>query len=214
MREEAGGVGQPGYLRFTSIASTLGRNPFMAFGERFIAPLLPLRKKLAKKREKITATRIKMLPGAAPKPHCLPPFPSPRPFATRVQFDPLPSRRAVVVQVEIYIRPTKSPRMRMRMRIGDGEGEGLEVEGWQGVGEGAVVEDNADGACLLSSAHKFTKISQPTDQQNKKPTLQGSYEEGKERKEEVERVELASAVAGSEHCSCQGAHSHTRTHTT
>lgn len=123
--------GQPGYPRFTSIASTLGRNPFMAFGERFIAPLLPLRKKLAKKGKKITATRIKMLPGATQTPP--PPFCSPHPFA-HGSSSTLPNRRAVVVKVEIYIRPTKSPRMRMRMRIGDGEADG--VEGWNGMGKG------------------------------------------------------------------------------
>lgn len=88
-------------------------------------------------------------------------------------------------------------------------GRGLRWRVGKGKGLAPVVEDNADGACLLSSAHKFTKISQPTDQQNKKPTLQGSYEEGKEGEGQAERFELASAVAGNEHCSCQGAHTHT-----
>lgn len=106
--------------------------------------------------------------------------------------------------------------MRMRMRIGDGEADGVEVEGWDGRGKGLapVVEDNADGACLLSSAHKFTKISQPTDQQNKKRTLQGSYEGRQEGKREAVGVELASAVAGRALQLPRRTRTHTLAHTT
>lgn len=85
----------------------------------------------------------------------------------------------------------------------------------KGKGLAPVVEDNADGACLLSSAHKFTKISQPTDQQNKKRTLQGSYEGSQEKGGDWEAVsvELASAVAGRALQLPRRAHTHTHTRT-
>lgn len=73
-------------------ARTLGRNPFMAFGERFIAPLLPLRKKSekgGKKRRKkggkkggkklprraLKCCQALAKPGTLQPPHPFPPCP-------------------------------------------------------------------------------------------------------------------------------------------
>lgn len=102
----------------------------------------------------------------------------------------LPGACPVVVQVEIYIRPTKSP--------------GRERERERGWGQRSRWRWR-----LLSSAHKFTKISQPTDPTKyKKREPFNSTREGWARflvvrEGEVERGSNLGAAAGVSCCRAQ-----------